>query len=385
MYEAQAPQWQRVNRKQLCPICAKPDWCRVSSDGQWAICRRLDTGNGHRKVDKAGVEYWIYRLQSGPVTARPPLLPPSVVQDERAPVDILHQVYHAVLQSLRLSPQHRAQLTQRGLCDQDISFRQYRSLPREGRAALAKQLVERFGETTCARVPGLYIREQEQRRWWSLAGAPGLVIPVRNAACQVIALMVRSDDPDAESRYSAISSKKYQGPSPGSPIHIPLIESATSSVIRLTEGFLKADIATTLSGLHTIGLPGVSMWASAFPFLKTLHHPAIHLAFDMDACRNLQVALALRQAARTLQAEGFRVHLEIWDEVDGKGIDDLLAAGHTPTVLTGSAMLSELHQMIRSAQLVDPLQIARHWTEKQQRYTQRLRLPTAAEVAHGND
>jgi hypothetical protein len=302
---------------------------------------------------------------------------------ERATNDALDQVYRALLRSLSLSPQHRVQLTQRGLMDREITFRQYRSLPRQGRAALAKTLVEMFGETTCAGVPGLYIREQD-RRWWSLAGAPGLVIPARNAAGQIIALMVRSDDPDAASRYSAVSSAKYWGPSPGAPIHIPLSKDATNSAIRLTEGFLKADVATTLSGLHTIGLPGVSMWAAALPFLRTLKKPVIRLAFDMDASRNLQVAGALRQTVRKLSGEGFPVEIEMWDEADGKGIDDLLAAGHTPAVLTGAAMIAELSQMIRSATFVDPLQVSRRWEDKRQRYARRLRLPLAEEVAHGN-
>jgi Domain of unknown function (DUF3854) len=378
--------WRRVNRKQPCPICGKPDWCRISADGQWAICRRLDTGEGHRKVDKVGVDYWVYHFHGDQTPTLMPLIPPSKAPAERAPDGVLDQVYRALLQSLSLSPQHKAQLTHRGLCDRDIAFRQYRSLPRQGRAALAKRLVEEFGETICTRIPGLYIHEENQPRWWSLAGAPGLVIPVRNAAGQIIALTVRRDDPEAPSRYSAISSTKYHGPSPGAPIHIPLMTSEATSVIRLTEGVLKADIATTLSGLHAIGLPGVSMWASALPFLKTLPHPVIRLAFDMDASRNLQVAMALRQTARRLRAEGMAVQLEVWDEADGKGIDDLLAAGQTPTALTGAAMIDELNQIIRSARLVDPLQIARRWAGKQQRYMQRLRLPIAAvEVAHGND
>jgi Domain of unknown function (DUF3854) len=377
--------WRRVNSKQPCRICGKPDWCRISGDGQWAVCRRLDTGDGHRKVDKVGVEYWVYHLHGNQAPTPMPLIPLSRAPAERAPDEVLDLFYRALLQFLSLSAQHRAQLTHRGLQEEDISFRQYRSLPRHGRAALANRLVELFGETICAHIPGLYIHKEIQRRWWSLAGAPGLVIPVRNVSGQIIALTVRSDDPETPSRYSAISSTKYHGPSPGAPIHIPLMTSEATSVIRLTEGVLKADIATTLSGLHTIGLPGVSMWASALPFLGTLPRPVIRLAFDMDASRNLQVAMALRQTARRLRAEGMAVQLEVWDEADGKGIDDLLATGQTPTVLTGAAMIDELNQMIRSATLVDPLQIARRWEGKRQRYIQRLRLPLAAvEVAHGN-
>jgi Domain of unknown function (DUF3854) len=377
--------WQRVNRKQPCPICGKSDWCRVTADGQWAICRRLDTGDGHRKVDKAGMEYWVYHLHHDQPSRPLPPLPSSRAPVARATDEVLHQVYQSLLRSLALSTPHQAQLARRGLRQEDITLRHYRTLPSQVRAALAKRLVEMFDESTCAHVPGLYIREQDGRWWWSLAGAPGLVIPVRNAGGQIIALTVRSDDPEATARYSAVSSTKYGGPSPGAPLHVPLMESLTTPVMRLTEGVLKADIATALSGQHTVGLPGVSMWPAALPFLKRLTSPVVRLAFDMDASRNLQVTMALRQTARRLRAEGLDVQLEVWDEVDGKGIDDLLAAGHSPAVLMGSAMVDELRQMIQSAKRVDPLQIARRWAAKQQRYRQRLRIPTAAEVGHGND
>jgi hypothetical protein len=95
--------------------------------------------------------------------------------------------------------------------------------------------------------------------------------------------------------------------------------------------------------------------------------------------------MALRQTVQRLRAEGMTVQMEWWDEADGKGIDDLLAIGHTPTILTGASIMAEVDQMLQSARLVDPLHITRRWAVKQQHYTRRLRLPTAQEVAHGND
>jgi hypothetical protein len=85
---------------------------------------------------------------------------------------------------------------------------------------------------------------------------------------------------------------------------------------------------------------------------------------------------------RTLQAEGLHVSIEVWDEADGKGLDDLLLAGHVTTVLTGTAMMDELRTMTRSARFVDPLQIAKRWHEKQLSYARRLRLPAMKEVSN---
>src|SRR5262245_23784999 len=227
--------WQRVHRHHPCPICDKPDWCRVSADGQWAICRRLNTGDGRRKVDKAGMEYWVYALHQDTTRASYPPLPPTVVPPVRASVAVLHQVYSALLGALTLAPAHHDQLTRRGLPDAAIRQRRYRTLPPHGRAALAKRLVEAFGDQTCAQVPGLYLRRHDGRHWWSLAGAAGLLIPVRNAAGQVIALTVRSDAPDAPAKYSAVSSVHYRGPGPGAQTHVPLAVSPAAGLVRLTE------------------------------------------------------------------------------------------------------------------------------------------------------
>ena len=54
--------WHDVSRHTPCSICGKPNWCRVSTDGAWAICRRVDSGGGIRKQDKGGSEYWLYRF-----------------------------------------------------------------------------------------------------------------------------------------------------------------------------------------------------------------------------------------------------------------------------------------------------------------------------------
>jgi hypothetical protein len=376
-------QWTRVHRKNPCPICGKGDWCRISFDQQWAMCRRVNTGDGHQKTDKDGVPYWVYDLGGRNTHHQPPpMFPPSVTK-ARASDDVLGQVYGALLTTISLSDRHRTQLRQRGLSDENITWLGYRSMPQQGRASIAKRLLDLFGHETCGAIPGLHVVERDGSRWWSLAGASGLLIPIRDHAGRVIALSVRSDDPDAESRYSAISSSKYGGPGPGAPIHVPLTRAPVAGAIRLTEGALKADVATALGKIFTIGLPGVSGVGKAIPLLRARKIRAVRLAFDADASRNLQVAMALRQAEQTLQAEGVHVSLEVWGEADGKGIDDLLSARHDTMVLTGSAMMSELRTMIRSARLADPLQITRRWHDKQLSYARRLRLPTLEEVSHG--
>jgi hypothetical protein len=159
---------------------------------------------------------------------------------------------------LSLSHYHLRNLRTRGLPDEEIVRRRYRTWPREGRAALARGLLERFGADVCRRVPGLYLREQDGRQWWSLAGAPGLAIPLRDHLGRILGLKVRSDDAEADPKYTTVSSTKYGGPSPGAPVHMPLHKQMSCNVIRVTEGELKADVATVLTGVLTIAIPGVS-------------------------------------------------------------------------------------------------------------------------------
>ena len=47
---------------------------------------------------------------------------------------------------------------------------------------------------------------------------------------------------------------------------------------------------------------------------------------------NRHVAQALGQAVSALVEAGYTVAVESWDPALGKGIDDVLAAGHIPTV-----------------------------------------------------
>jgi Domain of unknown function (DUF3854) len=367
-------EWRHVSRRAPCPVCGKPDWCGVSTDEAWVICRRLDTGEGQQKIDKAGGMYWLYRRHGHPPAPSPCVEIPVSPEPVRASPERLDHIYRALLGQLSLSAQHRAQLHRRGLSDVEIEHRQYRTLSRDRRAELARALVERFGPKSCAAVPGLYVRRGDARQWWSLAGAAGLLIPVRTPAHHIIALLVRRDADD-EPRYSALSSKKYGGPGPGAHVHCPVFEPPSVAVVRLTEGPLKADIATVLSGILTLGVPGVSAWRQVLPILTAMQVKTVAIAFDADARRNWHVARALQRTVEALLAARFEVVLERWAEQDGKGIDDLLAAGQVPEVVEGVAMREAMRAIVRAARIADPLLTRQRLLGIKRRYVRQYRLP----------
>ena len=230
--------WTNVTSDAPCPICGKPDWCSVSEDGSVALCRREDNGRGTYKVDQAGVGYWYHRLDGHPSS------PGEQVEDihsarsdsqEVEPADAATRdvVYAGLFDKLSLSGEHRESLRRRGLRDEEIGRGGYRSLPGWGREEIAGALAGQFGAEVVSKVPGFYKKEGGG---WTLAGAAGLVIPVRDVEGRIVALKVRADGEGSGPRYSYVSSKGYGGPGPGAPVHVPRADGLDRGTVRITEG-----------------------------------------------------------------------------------------------------------------------------------------------------
>lgn len=321
-------EYSEVSRHAPCAICGKPDWCRRSGDGT-AFCRRPalagDSSPGKVIQDRNGAEILLVRPLNAPPPQRPPSYKrPQSVDWQRAAPDILHSVYLDLLNSLELNAVHHEALCARGLSAEEIEFRGYRTLPKFGRERWAPALAARHGERECCQVPGIYLDSKRRLR---IAGAPGLLIPIRDPCGRVIALKVRADSPTGSNRYTSVSSKKHGGPGPGAPTHVPLRATGPTGTIRVTEGELKADIATALSGVLTLSVPGVSNWRAALPVIQAMKPTKVLVAFDSDWTTNLVVRQALRGFANTLaQNEELLVEIETWPTIH-KGIDDALAGG----------------------------------------------------------
>jgi hypothetical protein len=327
--------WRRVTHSHPCPICKHADWCSLSADGALAKCMRVEEGSWRSGEQKDGARYYLHRLDGA---ARPAIeLPPPAkgTAARRADPATLHAVYDALLGGLTVSAAHRDNLRKRGLSDSEIDLRLYRTLPVQGRARLARELRERWPDDLLA-VPGFVVRDKDGRRYPTIAGSAGLLIPVRDLAGCITALKVRRDDAGDGPRYSYLSSVKFGGPSPGSPVHVPLGVAAPAMTVRLTEGELKADAATVLSGVPAVSVPGVAGWKACLPLLRELETKTVLIAFDADAAEKPTVARALNASVEGLVAEGLAIEVEKWDAAH-KGIDDALAAGVAVEVLAGDA------------------------------------------------
>ncbi len=345
--------WVRVNRSNPCPVCKHADWCAVTADGQLARCQRIEQGAFKTGTDKAGQTYYLHRLNGEQYPRAELARHPSGPTAKRAPAELLGAVYDALLGRLHLSSAHRENLRKRGLPDAEIDRRQYHSLPVQGRARLARELADRFGAEVLLSIPGFIAKDKDGRKYLSIAGAAGLLIPVRDLTGRIVGLKTRCDDAGDGPRYSYLSSTKHGGPGPGSPAHVPLGVEAPAATVRLTEGELKADVSTVLSGVPTISAPGVASWRTALDAAKDLGASTIRLAFDADAAEKPTVARALAACAEGLTAEGFAVEVERWP-AEHKGIDDALTTGVAVEVLAGDAARAYVAEVLARATVGEP-------------------------------
>jgi hypothetical protein len=267
---------------------------------------------------------------------------------EKADADTLHQVYTALLDRLTLINSHRENLRSRGLTDEAIDRNRYRSLRVRGRSAIGQRLREVFGESLL-RVPGFILKDDGYGPCITIRGPAGLLVPCRDASGRIVALKVRRDGTGRGSRYVYLSSTGQGGAGPGSPAHVPLAIQKPAATVRVTEGELKSDVAFALTGLPTISIAGAGNWPPALEVLKELGAQTVRLAYDADACTNPNVARFLDACSQAVVAKGFALEFEQWSLEQGKGIDDLLAAGNTPEVSCGERAVQAIQEVIFAA------------------------------------
>jgi hypothetical protein len=224
-YGTQKPHWVNVSASAPCRICQRGDWCSISEDLVWALCRRSADhptfGNGTEKVDASGANYWVYRLDgSGPSSngREEPRFTHTSRDRKRADPDTLHRVYSTFLDALPLTGTHLLNLKERGLCHENGSAGPvakplgYRSLNQK-RLKGVQAVLDAGLEEQLPHVPGFFVKEYDSgRSSWTITGGGGLLVPVRDHKRRIIALLVRLDEPrKGTGKYRYLSSKKRGG------------------------------------------------------------------------------------------------------------------------------------------------------------------------------
>lgn len=335
--------YRRVNRKRVCFICGKPDWCSYTPDEKVSFCARIS-----HNADRISRTGWGVFYHEKPYSAIQTLPCPDKLLSKipkLAPVEIRNFAYQKLIE---LSPATNSEEIingAKGLRERKIlDFENYGSFPqsRVERNKIAKKIRYLINRT----FPN-YVREHLS----SISGLPGfwvdkrgkvglgsdkdytipmMLIPYRNAegfiqACQ-IRFMCRTFE---GVRYIWLSSpKKSGGLSSGTPLHFAFRNFPVTSdkPILITEGALKAETAQIFKpDCSVIAVSGVS--CSHEEIVKTARFRSVLIAFDSDYCRNPQVArhvvrlLEMRCADSLRHEYNDQTNFLVWSD-KFKGIDD---------------------------------------------------------------
>ena len=245
------------------------------------------------------------------------------------------EIYLEFLKLLRLEKDHLTNLLNRGLSTEIIKGNMYKSFPTDKteRQWICDNLAARYDLTD---VPGFY---RSGGRWSIIGLKSGILIPICSKDNLIQGLQIRFDNPPVK-RITAADGKVTEkvggrfrwlstggnGFTDGTGItsYIHVTGDVSSDTLYLTEGGMKADIASYLSGGRLfIGLTGVQNVRYLKEIVTSLHPKRIVECLDMDVRTNPQVQRAQSkiQAICTPLCEEYRRFF--WPK-EQKGIDDYM-------------------------------------------------------------
>lgn len=279
--------------------------------------------------------------------------------------DKYDKVYRALLSHLTLDDEHDAALISRGMSSEAIETGMYRSLPDIARTKdktdadkrrlrlgkkLAKKLIGQGYDLSG--VPGFYTDETGN---WVFRYIPGMLVPVKDRFGRICTMQVRMNY--GKSRYLTISSSGFEnGTGAFAGVHITG-NINKNTVIRITEGPLKADVAAEMTpkdlGVVYVAILGVLNTKNLYSFLNSLYKEfgpmKIENALDMDRFLNPNVFKASKVIGKRIQEIGHFYRELCWDmDFTKQKVDEFVAmlGDDCPDVsgINGYAKLDRLMQ-----------------------------------------
>ena len=257
------------------------------------------------------------------------------------PIDERSQVYLDLLRLLPLSDRHYINLRNRGMSDTIINGNMYRSVPTDfkTRMDIIRDLSRKHD---LSGIPGFYTKDGN----WLLSNChnSGILIPVCDRFDRIQGLQIRFDDPPpkfvtdqngnrvkkAGDRFRWLSSGgDYYENGTGISSYIHVVGDTSSDTLHITEGAMKADVASYLSGgALFIGLTGVQNVRYLAEVIRDLSPQHIRECIDMDCRTNPHVQRAQSKIRAICAPLCHDYRPFIWP-IEQKGIDDYCATCST--------------------------------------------------------
>lgn len=366
-----------------CPFCGKPKKFDVNLSKNFARCNVCGDGDDvnkgfnsltlHAKLCKATnkeayADLW-NRYNSLPATLKAQVDKPIIQvapQMKVVPLWIRDKIYRAFLEQLSLSKDHEESLIKRGLSEERIKELCIKDVPLQEINCKTlfdelfysePKIAQYFKKHSKAGVAGFYDLATNPK---CVARQSGILIPI------IVKNPLKDKNYDSnfidenlisgfQIRYDNASEKKYTywtsaeketgcGFSGCESIHFALPDSVFDTdtmtfvtpelnCVALTEGCLKADVASYLSNdypfIAVLGVSNQRYLSSALELLKRKYNTKkIVLTFDADYENNEHVAKAMDSAVQKIAEAGLEIDISRWTDMyhkhNIKGIDDLL-------------------------------------------------------------
>ncbi|AMN31359.1 hypothetical protein BFS06_11705 [Clostridium perfringens] len=266
---------------------------------------------------------------------------------------IIDLVYRALKYICGLKEEHKAYLMNRGLSEDETS--EYFSIPSED---IVDKLVfeiskykKDFSVSNLKGIPGFYYDTNLNK--WCNSKSKGIGICIKNAFGIIEGIQIRRDKVEEnQTRYIWFSSSfayKYEGLDMGRTAKIAVDVVYPKKIklptVFITEGRFKARAIAEEFGVIALSVQGVGNWIYLKDTILDIEKNSkltnklyvgkgdfkikhLMMAFDADMAYNIQVTKQLLNVIDKLEDLNIDMKIAIWDEHFGKGIDDMIEAGH---------------------------------------------------------
>lgn len=272
-----------------------------------------------------------------------------------------HEIYESLLNHIGIDGSHIKSTENRGLTYEQIRMANYASTKEIRSNHMMSVLGNLEKQYDLNGVPGFFKNESGIR---TMASMPALAIACRDYLGRISSIVLRPNKPKMGkkgkpiNKYMAFSSN---GKTDGAPViqttHCPVVNGTAKEragdVIGITEGVLKADVATALGNTYIVGMHGLNLPYDLAGVIEELEVSEIIIYLDAGEDGNKDMIKAKCKLIQLAKEIGIDYKVATWNPEHGKGIDDILKAGKGDEIRYLKD--EEIQNLLTEGEEVDPL------------------------------